>query len=282
MLQITKMNRDEFDVLVSWASKEGWNPGLNDAETFWQTDPEGFIAAKIEDELVGGGSIVSYDGNYGFMGFFIIKPEYRGKGLGAELWFHRRDSLKARLKDGATIGMDGVFNMQPFYAKGGFEFTHREIRYESIAKAYEEDKNLKEATEVSFEALANYDEKHFPTRRETFLRAWITQPNAHSLVMMQNDTITGFGSIRPCEIGYKIGPLFANDETIAFKLFQALANHAVGHPIFLDVPENNEKAVEMVTQLEMKEVFGCAKMYLGDELKVASENIYGITTFELG
>jgi len=282
LLQIEQMNRDEFDVLVSWASKEGWNPGLNDAEIFWQTDPEGFIAAKIEGELIGGGSIVSYDGNYGFMGFFIIKPEYRGKGLGAELWFHRRDRLKARLKEAAAIGMDGVFNMQPFYAKGGFEFTHREIRYEGIAKTHEEDENLKEATEVPFETLANYDEKHFPTRRESFLKAWITQPSARSLVMMNNETITGFGTIRPCETGYKIGPLFANDEATALKLFHALSNHAVGHSIFLDVPETNEKAIEMVTELDMKEVFGCAKMYLGEEPKVASENIYGITTFELG
>jgi ribosomal protein S18 acetylase RimI-like enzyme len=276
------MSRDEFDVLVSWASKEGWNPGLNDAEIFWQTDPEGFISAKINDELIGGGSIVSYTGSYGFMGFFIIKPEYRGKGLGAELWFHRQDRLKARLKEDAAIGMDGVFNMQPFYAKGGFEFTHREIRYEGTAHAYQEDANLQEASEVSFEMLANYDKRHFPTRRETFLKAWITQPKARSLVMMENETITGFGTIRPCETGYKVGPLFADNETIALKLFQALSNHAVGQPIFLDVPESNEKAVKMVTKLEMKEVFGCAKMYLGDEPKVASENIYGITTFELG
>lgn len=282
MLTIKQMNRDEFNVLVSWASKEGWNPGLNDAEIFWQTDPKGFIAAKIEGELVGGGSIVSYEGNYGFMGFFIIKPEYRGKGLGAELWFHRRDRLKARLKEGAAIGMDGVFNMQAFYAKGGFEFTHREIRYEGIASSYEEDESLKEAKEVPFEALSNYDEKHFPTRRESFLKAWITQPNARSLVMMDNKSITGFGTIRPCETGYKVGPLFADNETIALKLFQALSNHAISHPIFLDVPETNEKAVEMVTELGMKEIFGCAKMYLGKEPKVASENIYGITTFELG
>jgi hypothetical protein len=41
------MNRQEFNILLSWAFKEGWNHGLNDAEIFWQTDTEGFGSAKM-------------------------------------------------------------------------------------------------------------------------------------------------------------------------------------------------------------------------------------------
>ena len=46
------MNRDELDVAVEWAAKEGWNPGLNDAQVFWDTDPEGFVALEKNDELI--------------------------------------------------------------------------------------------------------------------------------------------------------------------------------------------------------------------------------------
>src|SRR5262252_2274738 len=92
-LHIRAMTRDELDTLVEWAATEGWNPGLDDAEVFWATDPKGFVAAEIGSELIGGGSIVAYEKRYGFIGFFIICPEYRGHGLGDHLW----DELKRRL-----------------------------------------------------------------------------------------------------------------------------------------------------------------------------------------
>ena len=99
-LNIRPMSRPEFDRLVDWAAAEGWNPGLHDADTFWQTDPQAFVAAELDGELIGGGSIVSYDGRFGFMGFFIMRPELRGRGLGGRLWHARRDRLRARLHPG--------------------------------------------------------------------------------------------------------------------------------------------------------------------------------------
>ena len=74
-MKIRPMTREELDVLVEWTACEGWNPGLDDAEVFWATDSEGFVAAEIEGELIGGGSIVAYEKKYGFMGFFIVRPE---------------------------------------------------------------------------------------------------------------------------------------------------------------------------------------------------------------
>ena len=47
-----------------------------------------------------------------------LHPDVQGQGIGTRLWFHRRDALLARLDPGASIGMDGVFDMQDWYAKG--------------------------------------------------------------------------------------------------------------------------------------------------------------------
>ena len=58
-LRIRPMSRSELDILISWAANEGWNPGLHDADIFWDTDPSGYVAAEIDGELIGGGSIVS-------------------------------------------------------------------------------------------------------------------------------------------------------------------------------------------------------------------------------
>ena len=291
-LTLRLMNKAEVDELVSWAADEGWNPGLHDADLFWEADPEAFIAAELGDELIGGGAITSYEGEFGFMGLFVVRPEFRGRGLGSNLWHARVTLLRGRLRSAASIGMDGVFKMQDWYAKGGFTFSHRSIRYEGVGTAGESVAGESVAGEsvaglvpvanVPFNQLAAYDRRCFPASRERFLRAWVAQPDALALAAVKGGALLGYGVIRRCGRGAKIGPLFADDVATAEALFEALAAFVPGEPVFIDVPEVNAWAMSMVARREMREVFACARMYLGPTPSLEESRIYGITTFELG
>ncbi len=276
------MNRDEVDELVDWAAQEGWNPGLHDAALFWHTDPEAFIAAELDNKLIGGGAITSYQGQFGFMGFFIVKPDFRGRGYGNTIWHARKERLLQRVNSGAAIGMDGVFDMQPYYAKGGFTFSHRDIRFQTSGITSTPDESIVPLSQVPFDDLLAYDNHCFPAPRSRFLQAWITQADSLALGSLQGSQLTGYGVIRRCLEGYKIGPLFADDSTSAENLFTALIAFAPGEPVFLDVPENNPAAMNIAKRHEMLEVFGCARMYLGSIPELANDRIYGVTTFELG
>jgi GNAT superfamily N-acetyltransferase len=281
-LVIRQMTRPELDTLVEWAASEGWNPGRNDAQIFWDTDPDGFIAADLEGELIGGGSIISYGGRFGFMGFFIIRPDHRGKGLGTRLWLQRRDILTARLQAPVVIGMDGVFNMQGFYARGGFVLHNRDLRFEGVGAAAPPGEALVDLRELPLVDVLDYDSAHFPAPRERFLEAWITQPDSRALGAVQDGILRGYGVIRPCRQGFKIGPLFAADGDTAETLFRGLGDFAPGEPIFLDVPEINPEAMALARRHGMREVFGCARMYYGPIPALPHHEIFGVTTFELG
>ncbi|MEZ5525105.1 MAG: GNAT family N-acetyltransferase [Pseudomonadales bacterium] len=286
-LVIRHMSRLEMDQLIDWATLEGWNPGLHDAELFWANDPEAFIAANLESELIGGGAITSYSGEFGFMGFFIVRPEFRGHGFGNTLWHARRDRLINRLRPSATIGMDGVFNMQEYYAKGGFVFSHRNLRFcheesASTTTLPVSDPHIVPLTGIPFEQLLNYDRSCFPALRPTFLEGWIKQPDSLALGYLHDNQLQGYGVVRRCREGHKIGPLFADDAKIANNLYTRLANFASGGPVFLDVPENNPGAMALAKRHRMSEVFGCARMYLGPFPDINHARIFGITTFELG
>ena len=93
---------------------------------FWNTDPEGFFGFYLDDILIAGGAIISYQNEFGFMGLFIVHHDFRNKGIGKKLWYLRRDRLIDRLHSNATIGMDGVLDMQSFYSKGGFKIAFRD------------------------------------------------------------------------------------------------------------------------------------------------------------
>jgi GNAT superfamily N-acetyltransferase len=277
-----QMTRQELDVLVDWAAAEGWNPGLGDAEVFWTTDPEGFVAAEEKGELVGGGSIVSYGGVFGFMGFFIVRPDRRGAGLGDRLWHLRRDRLLDRLQEPKVIGMDGVFAMQGYYTRGGFELFCRDLRFEGRGGEAAEPPGVVALETRPFEEVAAYDRRHFPAPRETFLRGWLAAPGSQGVAALRDGRLAGYSVLRRCRVGFKVGPLFADDAEIAEDLFVALSRRVPGEPLFLDVPEVNPAALELVRRHHMEEVFGCARMYLGPAPDLPHQEIFGVTTFELG
>ena len=281
-MNIRNMRRDELDTLVDWAAQEGWNPGLNDADIFWATDPEGFIAAELDGAMIGGGSIVSYGGRYGFMGFFIVHPDFRGRGLGNTLWHARLQRLIGRLEAPAVIGMDGVFDMQAYYAKGGFRFAVRDLRFETTAQSFRDSPDIHELADIDFKSVDAYDRAHFPAPRSAFLQRWVTQPGAHALGCVLDGNLAGYGVVRPCRQGYKIGPLFADSKDIAEELFRALSTRVSGAAIYIDVPEANEAAISLTQRHGMQEVFGCAKMYYGPRPELPEDEIFAVTTFELG
>jgi len=135
---------------------------------------------------------------------------------------------------------------------------------------------------VAFDALAAYDRRCFPAPRPRFLKGWIAQPNALALGLRRGGTLAGYGVVRRCREGCKIGPLFADDRAAAEALYLRLAGFAAGGALFLDAPENNPEAMALVQAHRMTEVFGCARMYLGPTPAVAQDRVFGVTTFELG
>lgn len=283
MITCREATREELDTAVAWAAAEGWNPGLEDAEIFWETDPDGFVCAVRDGEVIGTGSIVAYGREFGFMGFFIVRPDLRGQGIGRDFWTWRRDTLRARLHPDAAIGMDGVFTMQPFYARGGFVFSHRNLRLAGTGRSGgSPDPALVELASLPFDGVAAFDRRHFGFSRESFLRRWIRPAGGLGLGYLDGDHLSGLGMIRPCLTGFKVGPLFAETPEIADALFSALSAHAEGQPVFLDTPENHAAALELGQRHRLTESFGCARMYLGPPPALPWNQIYGVTTFELG
>jgi hypothetical protein len=100
---------------------------------------------------------------------------------------------------------------------------------------------------------------------------------------VENERLEGYGVVRPCHSGWKIGPLFADTEADAGTLLDALLGQArSGDPVYFDAPEVNPVAVQLAETRGMKRVFETARMYRGDPPAIPLDRLYGVTSFELG
>lgn len=270
-------NIAEMDFFINQARREGWNPGLNDFLPFYNTDNHGFFHCTLEGQTIGCISVVNYDSNFAFLGFYIVLPEFRCKGYGTSLMQKAFSYFGSR-----NTGLDGVILQRESYERYGFKKAHLNARYESIGKIFTPNKNFIPLQEIPFEEIAKYDRRFFPTKRDQFLKNWLVMPNSKCFGIKDRGQLKGYGVIRQCFKGYKIGPLFADNVEIANDLYKQLASTAPNENIYLDLPEINIEALQLVKEHQMNKVFETIRMYTKEIPDFDMKGTFGITTFELG
>lgn len=279
-LAIRNLHENEIDIAIDMAANEGWNPGLDDGAAFFAADPSGFIAGFQEETATVLISAVRYGADYGFIGLYICKPDQRGQGFGHQIFDRALDYL-----DGRCIGLDAVKEQVPSYAEHGFKPMYRNIRYAGLSICDTPmDQRIIRLGQGLFEWILDYDQRFFPAPRNKFLETW-TSPMSETrrgFAFVEDGTVRGYGVLRQCREGFKIGPLFADTPDIAEILFRALAGQVKGELVILDTPEPNAAALLMAEKYEMSPEFETFRMYRGPAPDLPLDQTFGITTFELG
>ena len=285
-IELRRLDAAGVAAAVDWAAREGWDPGLRDAEAFFAADPEGFLGAFVDGALEGTVSAVRYGDGSGFIGLLIVRPDHRNGLLGGRLAHAALDRLGGR-----TVGIDGVPEHQRQYARLGFVTAWRNVRYRGTVHAAAgygpgDGRAVVPAASLPFAALAAYDAGHFGAHRDAFLREWLRLPGHTALACVSapvpgRDTeVRGLGVIRACCEGAKVGPLFADDEEVAEALFRRLVEEH--DDVILDTPEANPAAIALAERHGMTPVFETARMYRGRDPHLPAGRIFGVTSFELG
>lgn len=282
-LDIRPASAAEFAVAIDWAAAEGWNPGLDDLAAFHAADPGGFHIGWLSGRPVSSISVVRYGPHFGFLGFYIVHPDHRGSGTGIATWSHGMATLEGR-----TVGLDGVVAQQENYRKSGFILAGRNVRHSGvprIAGRTAATAGVRSVTAEDLPALVAYDRAFFAGPREEFTRAWVLSGDGarrHALLATKGGSVTGYGVIRRCRSGHKLGPLFADDAATAEALFVALCATVSGEAVALDTPEGNAAAIGLARRFGLQPVFETARMYRGAPPALPIDRTFGITTFELG
>jgi GNAT superfamily N-acetyltransferase len=224
-------------------------------------------------------SVVKYGADFAFLGLYIVHPAHRGKGYGKAIW-----DAGIASAEGRTIGLDGVPAQQDNYRKSGFALACRSARWSGTLRGLVTTRSyVRPVTDADFEAVAAFDRRYFPAERRNFLAAWLA-PSAsrQTEAFFEDGRVRGYGTIRRCIDGWKIGPLFAETPSIAEALLAALVTPAGTDPVSMDVPAPNDAAVALVGRLGFKPAFETARMYRGRPPEFALDGVFATSTLELG
>ena len=277
-LRIRSMRPDEISIAVNWAAAEGWNPGLADDLCFAAADPDGFFIGELDGAPAATVSCVNYGESFAFLGFYIVREDLRGRGYGLRIWDAAINHAGSRV-----IGLDGVVAQQENYRKSGFKLAYANVRYGGTVEAPAASQGGVIALgDLPLAAVEAYDATVFPAPRTAFLRRWIGTPTHVGRALVRDGALAGWGVIRPCRKGRKIGPLFADDRAAAEAVLSALLASVGEGEVFLDVPSINRDAISLAENLGLAPVFETARMYTGAIPHLQLERVFGVTSFELG
>jgi hypothetical protein len=276
-LVVARASLDDWSVISGWAGDEGWNPGLSDAPSFFAQDPEGFFIGRIDGQPVSAVSVVTYDADYAFLGFYLVRPDLRGRGHGLTTW-----KTALAHAGGRTVGLDGVVAQQDNYRKSGFELAHRTVRFTGTVPAGQTSPGVRPAEAADFASIAAYDSACCPADRPRFLERWLTGHGHRTFVRVADGHLTGYAVIRPALDRPRVGPLFADTAEDARALLLALAADAPGGEVAIDIPESNAPGVALAEEFGLTPSFETARMYTGPVRPFSGDRVYGVTTLELG
>lgn len=278
-LSVSNATPDEWHQVAEWAAAEGWNPGDGDTECFHPADPAGFFIGRLDGEPVSAISVVNYSDEYAFLGYYLVRPDLRGQGLGLATWRAAMPHAGSRL-----VGLDAVPAQQENYQRSGFSPAYGTVRYGGVPRLPGElDEAVTLITGEDLDVIADYDRNCFPADRRAFLSGWLTAPGHHAHARRQEGRVTGYGVIRPGRDGHRIGPLFADTPQDAAAVLDRLIAHlGPTDQVAVDMPETQEAGAALATDRGLTAQFPTVRMYTGTAPEIRTDQVYGITTLELG
>lgn len=276
MIHHRTMTRAELPSVLDWAADEGWNPGVDDAAAFLAADPGGFFLALDGGTPVAAISVVNHTAHFAFLGLYLCRPDYRGRGIGLGLWRHALAHAADR-----TVGLDGVPAQQDNYTASGFDPAGATTRYTGTVSAGPR-RALRSVRQDEVAGLIAREATASGVDKTRFLSAWFADTaNRKTLVLDQPGQINGVATYRRCVSGYKIGPLMAADAISAAGLITGVAALTGGAEISVDVPSGTPALDQTCLDLGMTAGFSTARMYRGQP-PVSGTGVYCPSTLELG
>jgi GNAT superfamily N-acetyltransferase len=209
----------------------------------------------------------TYPNNTGFVGYFLMNKEFRGRGWGADLFRELLASFKA--SNTIYVGLDGVEEQVNTYKRRGFE-TAATIKLATRPSIVEKPKTVElvELVEgeqvvdikgIDPELLARLDLAHTGFYRPAYWsqKGLLSRKDAYGYALLSTaqdePKLAGYVLVRRCQEGHRFGPLYAETyEQARFLLWKAMEALTGNGSMIAEIYGSNPQGLKVFEELGWK------------------------------
>jgi GNAT superfamily N-acetyltransferase len=197
-----------------------------------------YAAQTGAGRIVATTATLPFGGRFAWISMVLVTGEYRRQRLATQLL---RLAMADLAVDRLVPVLDATPDGRPVYRKLGFEDCwgfHRLVRQERriAPPVITSDLAIRPITEADWRALCAYDAAAFGAERSGVLDGLRGRLPPAELIAERNGRIVGFSLGRDGGLASHIGPLIADDDTVA-RALTARALDAIDGRVFIDLAE---------------------------------------------
>ena len=272
--------RDDFEDIYNIIDFTGWGEARNDIKRTMQ-NPNNTYIAVIDNEtaaLIGITFAASF-GSIGVIGHVIVKPNYRGMGIGEELMNEAMRILE--FQGCKTIKLDAVEKAKTLYERVGFIFELNSLRYKiniekpsnldeliTKTKKYDQKFPVLNCKEEDLVQIIDADKEFFGGNRESFLFPLFEDfPELSFITRDKDDFLAGylFGTFQNGVLKLRAG--IANSFDTTMDLLRAALKTAKSkgevQTIALGILENSKWGIKVLEELRFVQTSYSLRMFYG-------------------
>ena len=239
----------------------GWNQLSRDWELFLKLSPNDCrVAVDSSGNVTGTVTIIRYENHFSWIGMLLVDPAWQGKGVGRNLLEQALQILSSE----QTVKLDATPAGREVYLKYNFvdEYTISRMMMAETNSDLKTSKVLS-IDESDFPSLLKFDSQVFGADRQTVLRwVWNTGQRFSYTARHENE-IAGYCFGRRGHLYTHIGPVVAQNESVARQLVSSVLKNSPDQPIILDVPHNKPGWMNWLQSIGFREQRVLTRMYRG-------------------
>lgn len=241
---------------------EGWNQTPADWARLIRLEPAGCFAARDGDMLTGTVTITAYGGTLAWIGMMIVRPEFRGRGIGAGLM---RQAIEYVHGLGIScIKLDATPMGQPLYQSLGFVVESELERWKGTASAGGRQEEPELTRAGSLEPVFALDRAAYGTDRSRLLAVLAADAPGGPLTSRRyGKDPDGFALLRAGREASYVGPIIATSAGTAVRLLDGMLARCAGSEVCLDRNLNGLLEADTLAARGLAMRRGLTRMRLG-------------------
>jgi predicted GNAT family N-acyltransferase len=242
----------------------------------YKLNPSGCFVAEVKGKKIGHVFSVRY-GELGWIGFLIVRAEYRTKGVGTSLMQKAIDHLLSHGVE--TIKLEAVPKIADIYRKLGFVDEYDSLRFLGKIRKLTStiNSNVQLLERNMLKEIAKFDTHYFGADRSKVLTSLYSDYPKLCFVSCIESKIVGYIICRRAENGYRAGPWVCNPQNpqvsreLLTKCIETLKQNT---ELYVGVPAANKEAVKIMKEYGFQQYFQSIRMRFGKKLE--TDNINGV------